>query len=155
MLYYYVYQTPIGEITLQSIDETIVGCYFGKRDDGQCLETKIMKKAYQQLDEYFQGQRQQFDISIKYIKGTDFQQKVWDALQSIPYGETVSYQDIAVKVGSKKAYRAVGNANHHNPIVIFIPCHRVITSQGQLGGYGGGLDKKRYLLELEKKWKRR
>ena len=84
-------------------------------------------------------------------KGTDFQKRVWNALEKIPYGETATYKDIACKIGQPNASRAIGGANHRNPLSIFIPCHRVIGASGQLVGYGGGLDKKVFLLELEKR----
>lgn len=105
--------------------------------------------VFRQLDEYFLGRRKEFDFPIR-MKGTPFQQKVWAALLEIPYGETRSYKDIAEAVGSPKAYRAVGMANNANPIFIAVPCHRVIGANGSLVGYGGGLDMKKALLELEK-----
>ena len=100
--------------------------------------------------EYFDGKRKIFDLPLK-PEGTEFQLKDWNALREIPYGETRSYKDIAIAIGNPKACRAVGTANHNNPISIIIPCHRVIGSDGSLTGYGGGLDKKTYLLELEQK----
>ena len=154
MIYYYTYQTPIGIITIEAIDDEIVGCQFESENiEGECLETPIIKEAYQQLNEYFQGKRQSFDLKFRFLKGTQFQQNVWKALLTIPYGEVVSYRDIAQMIGSPKAYRAVGNANHNNPIVVFVPCHRVITTNHQIGGYAGGVETKAYLLELEKKGK--
>lgn len=151
-IYYYEYQTPIGIVTLLAIGDELVGCHFGHNEiEAIHQETPIIKTAHYQLNEYFQGKRQSFDLKYRFLKGTKFQQRVWNALLTIPYGEVVSYQDIAQKVGSPKAYRAVGNANHHNPIALFIPCHRVITASHQIGGYGGGIDKKIFLLELEKK----
>lgn len=101
-----------------------------------------------QLHEYFKGERLSFDLPLVF-KGTDFQKGVWEALRQIPYGETRTYKDIAESIGSPKAVRAVGNANNKNPLSIIVPCHRVIGSSGSLVGYGGGLDKKQYLLELE------
>lgn len=152
VMYYYEYQTPIGIITILAIDDDIVGCCFDyKNIDAIHQETLTIQNAYQQLDEYFQGKRRSFDLKYRFLKGTKFQQKVWNALLTIPYGEVVSYQDIAQKVGSPKAYRAVGNANHNNPIALFIPCHRVVTASHKIGGYGGGIDKKIFLLELERK----
>jgi methylated-DNA-[protein]-cysteine S-methyltransferase len=109
----------------------------------------VLSETARQLGEYFAGKRRGFDLPIC-LGGTDFQRKVWDALARIPYGETVSYGEIAAQVGSPGASRAVGMANNRNPISIVIPCHRVIGHDGALVGYGGGLDKKRYLLELEK-----
>jgi len=102
----------------------------------------------QQLQEYFAGKRKKFDVKL-HLAGTPFEKKVWKALTEIPYGKTASYAEIASKIGKPTAFRAVGNANGKNPIPIIIPCHRVINSSGELGGYGGGLDLKRRLLELE------
>jgi O-6-methylguanine DNA methyltransferase len=101
-----------------------------------------------QLDEYFSGQRREFTFSLD-LRGTDFQLACWRALLAIPYGETRSYADIARAVGKPNAFRAVGMANNRNPVAIVVPCHRVIASDGTLCGYGGGLDVKRVLLELE------
>lgn len=101
-----------------------------------------------QLYEYFKGDRRSFDLPLGF-KGTDFQKRVWEALRDIPYGQTRTYKDIAESIGSPKAVRAVGNANNKNPLSIIVPCHRVIGSSGSLVGYGGGLDRKAYLLDLE------
>ena len=101
-----------------------------------------------QLEAYFKGERRGFDLSI-HMQGTDFQKKVWKALQEIPYGQTRTYKQIAEYIGSPKAYRAVGMANNKNPLMIVIPCHRVIGSNGSLTGYAGGLDIKEELLTLE------
>jgi O-6-methylguanine DNA methyltransferase len=101
-----------------------------------------------QLDEYFSGHRQQFSLPLD-LRGTDFQLQCWRALLDIPYGETCSYRDIALAIGHPHAFRAVGMSNNRNPIAIVVPCHRVIASDGSLCGYGGGLDIKRRLLDLE------
>jgi methylated-DNA-[protein]-cysteine S-methyltransferase len=106
-------------------------------------------KLRTELDEYFAGTRTTFDIPLQPATSSDFRRKVWQALLTIPYGETRSYADIALQVGSPKACRAVGGANHCNPIAILIPCHRVIGAGGQFTGYAGGTDKKQYLLRLE------
>lgn len=151
-MYYYFYETVIGNITLSESNGKLTGCYFGKIElEGQYKESPYLKKAAQQLNEYLAGQRKEFDIEYMYTRGTPFQHKVWDALQKIPYGEVASYKDIAEMVGSPKAFRAVGGANNKNPISIFIPCHRIIGQSGKLVGYGGGLDKKEFLLKLEKR----
>lgn len=139
-----------AEITVVEEDEHIVGLYFEKQI-GELKETKILMKAMSQLEEYFNGERKIFDLPIKLI-GTEFQKKVWRALCDVPYGETRSYSDIAKAVGNKKAARAVGMANNKNPISIIIPCHRVIGADGKMVGYGGGIDKKVFLLDLEKKY---
>ena len=112
-------------------------------------ETSLIKNTKQQLDEYFAGNRKQFDIPIKF-KGTNFQVKVWKELLKIPYGETCSYLDIAKRIGNPKASRAVGMANNKNKIIIIVPCHRVIGSNKKLVGYACGLDVKKKLLELER-----
>jgi methylated-DNA-[protein]-cysteine S-methyltransferase len=113
-------------------------------------ETPLIKKAVKQLDEYFNNKRQIFDLPL-IQHGTDFQVKVWKALQTIPYGETRSYGEIAAMIGNPKACRAVGMANNRNPIAIIVPCHRVIGHDGSLTGYAGGLKIKQKLLDLEKK----
>jgi methylated-DNA-[protein]-cysteine S-methyltransferase len=146
--------TPAGRFGMVEEDEAITQVFFeneGVLLDARLEETKLLKKAGQQLQEYFAGRREIFDLPLA-PKGTTFQLEVWRALQNIPYGETRSYKDIAAAVGNYKASRAVGMANHHNPIAIIIPCHRVIGSNGRLVGYGGGLDVKDYLLNLEKQY---
>lgn len=112
--------------------------------------TPLLADAARQLDEYFAGNRKVFDIPL-YLQGSQFQLRVWKALQAIPYGEVVTYKDIADSIGNPKAVRAVGMANHHNPIAIAVPCHRVIGAGGKLVGYVGGLDIKQYLLDWESK----
>lgn len=108
-----------------------------------------LKPCVHQLDEYFAGTRQEFDITLAFERGTPFQQGVWQALCGIPHGRTASYGDIAKKVASPKAVRAVGQANNRNPICIIVPCHRVIGSNGAMVGYGGGLWRKEWLLAHE------
>ena len=112
------------------------------------IQHPMLLKVKQQLEQYFAGQRQQFNLPLDF-QGTDFQQRVWRALLTIPYGETRSYKDIALQIGNEKAVRAVGAANGRNPISIIAPCHRVIGSGGALVGFAGGLDKKQILLSLE------
>jgi methylated-DNA-[protein]-cysteine S-methyltransferase len=107
-----------------------------------------LDRLRRQLEEYFAGERREFELALA-PSGTTFRQAVWRALRAIPYGETASYTEIGRVVGKAHAARAVGQANHHNPIAIVIPCHRVIAADGSLGGYGGGLDRKRQLLALE------
>jgi methylated-DNA-[protein]-cysteine S-methyltransferase len=123
---------------------------YKKPDDCIVKETPLIKTAAKQLEEYFDGKRKIFDLPIA-PQGTEFQLKVWQALRFIPYGETRSYSEIAVNANNPKACRAVGMANNRNPIVIIIPCHRVIGSNGSLTGFGGGLELKKNLLELEAK----
>lgn len=111
--------------------------------------TPLLRDAVLQLTEYFAGQRKKFDLPLS-LRGTPFQCSDWEALCTIPYGQTRSYRQIAEQIGCPKGFRAVGMANHENPIMIIVPCHRVIAADGSLGGYACGLDAKRFLLELER-----
>lgn len=123
-----------------------------KKDELVKKDTQLLRKAAKQLEEYFAGKRRKFDLPLKQ-EGTEFRQKVWKALQEIPYGETRSYKQVAQMIGNPKAARAVGMANNKNHIPIIIPCHRVIGSNGKLVGYALGLEIKQELLELEKETK--
>jgi len=113
-----------------------------------------LKECVQQLNEYFAGDRKEFSLNL-ILDGTDFQKKVWNQLMKISYGTAVSYKDVAKAIRNDKAFRAIGSANGRNNIAIIIPCHRVIAHDGTLGGYGGGLGKKEWLLDHEKKYKSR
>lgn len=144
-----VYNTKIGKLKIEYDSDAITGITSAKNEKEQGIRSELSDKTALQLEEYFDGKRKEFDISIKLI-GTEFQKKVWNELLKIPYGETVSYKDIAINTGSPKACRAVGMANHNNPVLIIVPCHRVINENKKLGGYALGLDLKRRLLELEK-----
>jgi len=117
-------------------------------DDGRGLTGEVLARAGQQLGEYFAGTRTTFDIPLD-APGTAFQRRVWDALRAIPYGTTLSYGELARRLGDVRATRAVGAANGKNPIPIIVPCHRVVGANGALTGFGGGLDRKRWLLEHE------
>ena len=153
MKYIFFYDTKIGTICLAEEDGYITNLYFKDEwdlEESEVRETPLIKEAKKQLDEYLVGNRKEFDLPLK-AKGTEFQQEVWQALQEIPYCETRYYGEIAEKIGNPKASRAVGLANNRNPISIFIPCHRVIGKNGKLVGYGGGLDIKEHLLNLERK----
>jgi methylated-DNA-[protein]-cysteine S-methyltransferase len=147
----FYYDTTIGKIGIVENDIAITYVYFGESipNEIKIIETPLLKMAGQQLTEYLSGNRTTFDLPLA-PQGTEFQQKVWRALQEIPYGKTCSYKDIANTVGNIKACRAVGMANNRNPIPLFIPCHRVIGANGKLVGYAGGLDVKAKLLNLEK-----
>ncbi len=149
----YCYKTPIGAIVIVDNGRSIVQVFFGDNipKNVNVIETNLLKEANNQLKEYFIGKREKFDLYLEPQGGTEFQKKVWKALQEIPYGETRSYKDIAINIGNEKACRAVGMANNKNPIPIFIPCHRVIGSNGNLIGYAGGLDIKETLLRIENK----
>ena len=137
--------TPIGPVCLTESNDALVRLSWGA---GRMETSPLLLEAERQLKEYFRGERTQFDLPLA-PKGTAFQQKVWDALRTIPYGETRSYGEIAAQIGNSKACRAVGMANNRNPLPIFIPCHRVIGADGALVGYGGGRNIKIALLELE------
>lgn len=143
--------SPMGNIRIGCQESKIVSLYFG--DEVEMPDTfessTVGKEAARQLQEYFAGKRTVFDLPLA-PSGTAFQRSVWDALCEIPFGETRSYRKIAEAIGNPKACRAVGMANNRNPISIVIPCHRVIGANGDLVGYGGGLDKKAWLLQLEK-----
>lgn len=146
----YYYETEIGRIGIVENGQAITHLFFNEIDleDINLIETPLLKKAYKELQEYLDGERKEFDLPLE-LSGTEFQKNVWEALRQIPYGQTISYKEIAEKVGNIKACRAVGMANNKNPISIFVPCHRVIGSNGKLVGYGGGLDIKEKLLKLE------
>lgn len=147
MIYQYL-NSPIGFIKITANDEAINEVTFVENEE-EDKPNALTQEAVNQLMEYFEGKRKVFDLPLSPI-GTPFQQAVWKALCSIPYGETRSYGEIAKMIGNPKASRAVGMANNRNPISIIIPCHRVIGASGKLVGYGGGIDKKIYLLNLEK-----
>lgn len=157
MLYYDQLDTPIGPLLLVSDGARLVE--IGLPHDGIAppppADAKPGKSklhaAARQLDEYFAGKRQQFDLPLR-PSGTPFQLEVWGALLAIPYGETVSYADIARQIRRPRAVRAVGAANGANPLAIIVPCHRVIGSHGDLVGYGGGLPAKRWLLAHERRY---
>jgi len=148
---YFTYGTDYGRITIVSNGEAITQIkHEGKlKPDGVKEETALIKQAADELSEYFSGKRREFDVPIK-LRGTDFHRSVWEALMTIPYGETVTYKYIAEMLGRPKASRAVGQANNRNPIWIIIPCHRVVGANGKLTGYDGGVDMKEKLLWLER-----
>jgi len=149
----FFYETPVGRIGIAENGTAVTNVTFAGEavpKNWEQTETDLLRKAGAQLQEYFCGRRKAFDFPIE-PEGTPFRQKVWKALREIPYGETRTYKEIACAVGNEKACRAVGMANNKNPVAIFIPCHRVIGSNGKLVGYGGGLDIKQYLLDLERR----
>lgn len=148
-LKYIEYATKRLKLFIQATDEGITAIHFDKKGEltnGNAHTVACTK----QLDEYFAGKRKKFELKLNPI-GTEFQKKAWKALESIPFGKTFSYQEQAIKVGNKNYTRAVGGANNKNPIPIIIPCHRVIGKNGDLTGYAGGIEFKKYLLSLEKK----
>ena len=155
LIYIYM-ESPVGALKLVAHDQALVAVMWDNEDHKRVrlaelienIQHPLLLKVKQQLEQYFAGQRQQFNLPLDF-QGTDFQQQVWRALLTIPYGETRSYKDIALQIGNEKAVRAVGAANGRNPISIIAPCHRVIGSGGALVGFAGGLDKKQILLSLE------
>jgi methylated-DNA-[protein]-cysteine S-methyltransferase len=149
MTYRYSYETVLGSVTFVEEDGALLAITTHRTFEGIEQETPLIKEAYRQLSEYLKGERKGFDLPLL-IKGTTFQQQVWKALLEIPYGETRSYKQIAVAIGNPKAVRAVGMANNRNPLLIVVPCHRVIGANGKLVGYGAGIEKKEFLLRLEK-----
>lgn len=156
MLYYDDIQAPIGPLLLVSDGKGLVELSLPQRGklatppDGAEASASKLRGVARQIDEYFSGKRLQFDLPL-HPSGTPFQLDVWNALLAIPYGETVSYADIAQRIRRPRAVRAVGAANGANPLAIIVPCHRVIGSNGDLTGYGGGLPIKRWLLAHERK----
>ena len=146
----FFYETPVGKLCIGEENGAITRVTWRQIPEESILEeTELILECKTQLDAYFRGERKGFDLPLL-PKGTAFQQKVWKALTEIPYGETRTYGEIAAAVGNPKAARAVGMANNKNPIGIIIPCHRVVGANGKLVGYAGGMDRKEWLLELEK-----
>jgi len=148
------YASPIGLLEIVATSEAVVSVRFvndlGKGEAPARPTTLVLEEAIRQLDEYFQGKRREFELSYDF-RGTPFQKRVWQALLEIPYGQTISYQELAAAIGNHKAVRAVGHANGRNPISIMAPCHRVIGKNGHLTGYGGGLERKEWLLNHERR----
>ena len=147
--------TKIGTISIIEEDNVIIAVEINKKvkyDEIQVKDTPILKETEKQLKEYLEGTRKNFTVPLN-PKGTKFMKEVWTALQEIPYGEARTYGQIAQRVGKPKAARAVGMANHRNPIPIMIPCHRVIGANGKLVGYALGIERKEFLLRLEKEEK--
>lgn len=157
------FATPLGELVLTATDAGLTGIYFPTSrhgpppldrsdwslDDGSGSAAEILARTCRQLDEYFAQTRTRFEIPLS-AAGTRFEQRVWGSLQAIPYGTTLSYGALARQLGDPRATRAVGAANGKNPIPIVVPCHRVVGARGELTGFGGGIDRKRWLLEHER-----
>ena len=157
------YESPCGTLLLGSFDDRLCLCDWQVEKHRDYVDrrlkrvlraefgagtSEVIEETVRQLDEYFAGKRKEFDVPLLFV-GTDFQKKVWNELLNIPYGQTVSYGEMARRIGMPQSVRAVANANGANAISIFAPCHRVIGSDGSLTGYGGGLAAKKMLLELE------
>jgi methylated-DNA-[protein]-cysteine S-methyltransferase len=155
MIEYRTIDSPIGALTLAGQDSVLtmlrmVDQTYEPSRTGWAPNPAAFNDATEQLNAYFAGELTEFDLELD-LRGSEFQRRVWQALRTIPYGETRSYGIIAEQIGAPGSARAVGLANGHNPIAIVVPCHRVIGANGSLTGYGGGLDRKRALLALEKK----
>jgi len=157
--YYQEFTSPIGRLLLVSDGAALTGLSMSDNDGGPqpgpgwMRGGKLLESACEQLDAYFSGASYEFDIPLA-ADGTDFQKRVWRQLQRIPFGETISYGEQARRIGQPKASRAVGRANGQNPIAIVVPCHRVIGADGTLTGFGGGIDRKKWLLDHEASAKR-
>ena len=154
MPYIHYYSSPIGILKISAEEECITGLSLETQEGLQEIvsetpTTALLQEAHTQLTEYFAGERTSFTLPIAYPFGTPFQHSVWNALRDIPYGETRSYEDIAVAIGNPKAVRAIGQANTRNPILLLVPCHRVINKNGTIGGFGCGVEIKKQLLQLE------
>lgn len=151
------YDSKLGKIKIEAKDKYIIGVDFVSENTVQLDEINnenekiIIKKCKSELEEYFNGKRKKFDLDIKFVNGTEFQKNVWNELCKVNYGETLSYKEVAERIGKPNAYRAVGGANNKNPIAIIVPCHRVIGKNGAMVGYADGIDKKEFLLKLERK----
>lgn len=149
-----LYHSPCGDLLLEAFDGKLCRCDWtctarcNSITDISETPSDLTQEAVLQLEDYFAGRRTSFGIPLSFV-GTDFQKQVWNALMEIPYGETISYRELAVRIGRPEAVRAVAGANHANVISIFVPCHRVIGSNHSLVGYAGGLPAKQYLLDLE------
>jgi methylated-DNA-[protein]-cysteine S-methyltransferase len=153
---YTIEPTPLGDVVLAARDMHLMGVWFDHQQHqpqtsawSRVNDHPVLERAQQQLQQYLDGQRQQFDLPVTFVSGTPFQQQVWSALQSIPYGRTVSYSEMAERVSRPRAVRAVGAAIGRNPLSMVIPCHRVVGANGALTGYAGGLARKQALLALE------
>ena len=145
--------SPIGVLTLTSNGSALTQLIIAREDDAESDSVEpdrdpVLAAAREQLDAYFDMRLTHFDLPLE-PRGTEFQRRVWDSLKAIPYGETISYAELARRVDNPKAVRAVGAANGRNPLMIIVPCHRVIGADGSLTGFGGGIDRKRWLLDHE------
>ena len=147
-IYVQYIQTPVGLLEISADDTSITSVYFANEKTKKENPSSLTNLCATQLKDFFDGKRNDFTLPLR-PAGTTFQIQVWNELQKIPFGKTISYKELAKRLGDEKKIRAAGTANGRNPIPIIIPCHRVIGSDGSLVGYGGGLDKKKWLLEFE------
>ncbi len=144
----FYYKSPIGVLEIELKNDIVLGLKVVESCDNVSEVTGYFAEVAKQLDEYFAGKRTKFELNIS-PKGTEFQKKVWKKLLKIPYGKTMSYQEIAEAIGNPNAQRAVGSACNKNPILLIIPCHRVLSKTGKLTGFACGVDRKEQLLKLE------
>lgn len=151
MQYQISFESPLGFLILKSDGESVTEITFADSETQEQHSCEVLEKCKMQLEGYFSGSLLDFDLPLA-PEGTEFQQKVWTELLNIPYGETITYMDMAVRLGDPKCIRAAGTANGKNPIAIVIPCHRVIGAGNKLTGYAGGIWRKKMLLELEMKY---
>ncbi len=144
-------ESPLGRIRVSASGKGITEVHIlrGTEESGESCPSPLVQDCLDQLEEYFRGERTRFDVALDLV-GTPFRMSVWQALLRIPFGQTLSYGELARDIGNAKASRAVGGANHHNPVAVIVPCHRVIGADGSFVGYGGGQEKKVWLLEHEK-----
>ncbi len=155
--YYTIVKSPIDDLMLVADADTLTGLYFvgakytpaASKDWKLNPKHPVLQEAAKQLREYFAGKRDSFPLPLR-LTGTDFQKRVWREIALIPYGQTISYSELAKRAGSPQAIRAAGTSTGRNPVAIIIPCHRVMGKSGDMCGFGGGLERKRYLLGLEK-----
>ena len=147
---FWMFDTLLGTMAVGEEDGHITRVYLPNSPMPRLMphKTPLLERAEGQIREYFDGRRQEFDLPLTFV-GTDFQKKVWQALTEIPYGKTVTYGALAERIGCPGGARAVGAANHCNPLPILVPCHRVVGAGGNLTGYAGGMERKKFLLELE------
>lgn len=143
------FNSPIGILEIVCENNELISLKLADKSENMVCKSDFIKNVKSQLDEYFSGKRKNFDIKIA-LTGTDFQKRVWSELKKIPYGKTKSYREIAQNIGNENAQRAVGSACNKNPILIIIPCHRVISKNGNLTGFACGIDVKEKLLKIEK-----
>ena len=155
--YYASVNSPVGELTLVADATALTGLYFAGYEHAPTVSREwtmqpqhpVLRQAAKQLEEYFSGERTTFSLPLR-LAGTDFQEKVWGSIARIPYGETISYAELAKRAGAPQAIRAAGTTTGRNPVSIIIPCHRVMGKSGGLCGFAGGLERKRFLLALER-----
>lgn len=153
---YCIVKSPVDDLMLVADASAVIGVYFAGGEDIAAgakqwklnAQHRILRLAAKQLQEYFAGEREAFSVPLR-LAGTDFPQRIWREIARIPYGQTVSYSDLAKRAGAPRAIRAAGTSTGRNPAAIFVPCHRVVGKNGSMGGFGGGLERKRFLLGLE------